>query len=124
MSEREDMSEAEHQYWEDRAEEAGLGPKPRELTEMGNHFSREVMLCVSVSEGLFPDERVVTFETTTEGEVSVFAPTSLIEGNRLRVTLLEEDTQLVLVHINGGFTATVKREIIFELVRSAPSGLE
>jgi hypothetical protein len=76
---------------------------------------KDKLLAVKVTEGLFPSERTVRFETE-DGEVSVFVSQTQIRGdNRLRVTLLDQDSNFALVQVpsQGGVTvAKVKQGAI------------
>jgi hypothetical protein len=62
-------------------------------------------ISVEVSDGLFPSERTVQFKTT-DGEVEVFVPLKQIDGNKLTVDLLDQDTKFSLVQVpsQGGMT--------------------
>ena len=74
-------------------------------------------IAVEVSEGLFPNERIVQLNTV-EGEISFFVSPGLLDENmsRLRVELLDEDSQFALVQVpsQGGIRVAkvVKQELI------------
>ena len=76
---------------------------------MQSHQNR--WISVSSTEGLFPNERTVRFQTV-DGEVAVFVSSNQVDADRLRVLLLDEDETFALVQVpsHGGMTtAKVKK---------------
>jgi len=66
-----------------------------------------------VEKGLFPSERIVSFDTV-DGEVSVFVPSSQVDEKEhtLKVTLLDQDDEFALIHLasqDGTPVAKIKR---------------
>lgn len=72
------------------------------------------LLTVNVSDGLFPSERTVRFETSEGQTVVAFVEAVHLRGNRLRVALIDTDNTDALVHLStheiggGGYVAKVK----------------
>jgi hypothetical protein len=74
-------------------------------------------MTVKISEGLFPSERTVKF-ATADGEVSVFVSSNQIEDSKLRVTILDQDSEFALVQVPSQSGTTIakvsRREILAE----------
>ncbi len=76
---------------------------------MQTHENR--WISVSSTDGLFPTERTVRFQTV-EGEVAVFVSSNQVDNGRLRVLLLDEDETFALVQVpsHGGMTTAKVRK--------------
>lgn len=71
-------------------------------------------MAAKVTDGLFPNERTVDFPTE-DGDVSVFVSNDQVEAGRLKVTVLEQDSNFALIQVpsqHGSTIAKIKRELL------------
>jgi hypothetical protein len=81
----------------------------------------EALLICNVSEGLFPEERAVSFHTSDGSKVELFVTERRITEDKLEVTILDEKNDLVLIKLpaeplNDSSVVTVRNEIIKRLI--------
>lgn len=76
------------------------------------------LMAVKISDGLFPSERTVQFNTE-EGDVSVFVSSNQLDGGRLKVTLLDQDNSHALVQVPSQGGTTVAKVKLTAIITSA-----
>jgi hypothetical protein len=83
--------------------------------------SKALLIC-NVSEGMFPDERTVTFQASDGCRVELFVTKQRITpDNKLEVTILEEKNGLSLIRLpaeplNESAVLTVRSNMIKKLI--------
>ena len=79
-------------------------------------MAESMWLQVEIGEGMFPNERAVSFLTSEGENVSLFVPNTQVEApGRLRVRVLDCDARVGLVELpaqklSGGSVVRVERE--------------
>ena len=82
--------------------------------------SKALLIC-DISEGLFPEERAVSFQTSDGSNVEVFVCKHRVIDDKLDVTILDEKNGLVLIELpsvplNNSSVLTVRNEIVKRVV--------
>jgi hypothetical protein len=81
------------------------------------HVSKGLLQC-EISDGLFPNENTVSFKTANNERIELYVPSTLVQGGKLAVSVLDQDSNLGISLIRLPASPTNNTPVV-----TVPSGL-